>query len=164
MELEKYSREIFKALNSDETLLRLLHYKPISKLDNPLDPTKPNILEKQADEKWTIIDDCIVNAPKISDLEATSKSRLFYYAGYGRGSNNNYLFSNQEFCFEVFTHYDFQMMDRRNEKICDRLNEILFGKNLAGLGKFLFRERHPVKAPKDYLGYKLVYEFTSENY
>lgn len=164
MELKKYSSEIFKVLNSDETLLRLLHYKPTSKTDNPLDPSKPNILDKPINERWAIIDDCIVNAPKFNDLETSSKSRLFYYAGYGRTTNNNYLYTNQIYCFEVFTHYDFQMMDRRNEKICDRLNEILFNNNITGMGKFLFKDRHPINAPKDYLGYRLNYEFASQNY
>lgn len=164
MDLSDYSTAIFKVINSDEELLRLLHYKPENKLDNPLDISKPNILDLPIEEKWEIIDDCIVNAPKFTEIQDEAKSFLMYYCGYGRRNSKNYLFSDQEFHFDVITPDTFQTMDRRNEKICDRINKIIFGKNIVGMGKMLPKDRMPINTPKGYNGYRLVYEFVSENY
>jgi hypothetical protein len=162
--LEKYSKDIYKVLISDEILLRYLHYIPTSRIDDPLDTSKENILDKDIDTLWGIIDDVIVPAPKLSDIVETQKSRLLVYAGYGRGSNSNYLFSNQEYEIDIFVHADTQTLDFRMEKIHDRVNELLFNKHIAGLGKLLFKGRQPIGGIKDYIGYKLIYHFSSENY
>jgi hypothetical protein len=162
--LEKYSKDIYKVLIQDEVLLRYLHYIPTSRVDNPLDPSKDNILDKDVDSLWGIIDDVIVPAPKISDLVDTQKSRLLVYAGYGRGTNSNYLFSNQEYEIDIFVHADTQTMDFRMEKIHDRVNELLFNQHITGMGKLLFKGRQPINAIKDYFGYKMIFTFSSENY
>ncbi len=163
MELEKYSKEIFNVLNTDETLLRLLHYLPKSKTDNPLDVNKPDITKMDMVAKWEIIDNNIMEAPKTSDLVKNQVCRLFYYPGHGDAANSNYLFTHQEFHFDVFVHAEIQKNDRRNHKICDRVNEIIFGKYITGMGKMLSVRRHPINAPMDYLAYRLVYKFVSDN-
>ncbi len=163
MKLKDFSIEIEKLLK-DEELLRLLHNKPKHRLDDPLDINKPNILAKPIDELWGLIDFHLVPAPKYDDLEQNQICRIFYYAGDGRSTNTNYLFSNQEYTFEVLVHYDFQIMDKRLEMICDRLNELIFDKRIGGIGKTLFKRRHPVNTPNNYLGFRLVYEFCNENF
>lgn len=162
--LEKYSSDIYKVLIDDEILLRYLHYIPTSRIDDPLDESKGNIMDKDIDTLWEIIDDVIVPAPKISDLVDTQKSRLLVYAGYGRGTNSNYLFSNQDYEIDIFVHADTQTMDFRMEKIHDRVIELLFNKNVTGVGKLLFKGRQPINAIKDYFGYKMIFTFSSENY
>lgn len=164
MELTKYTDDIYKVLISDETLLRLLHYKPTNRLDDPLSPSKPNILEKPIDELKKIIDDVIVSALKVSELDTEKKCRLLFYPGTGRSTNDNYLFSNQEYIFVAFVHLDYENIDRRNQMICDRVNQLISNKRITGMGKVLFKSRRPVNAPKDYIGYQLSYEFISENY
>lgn len=163
MKLKDFSVEVEKIL-IDETLLRLLHYKPIDKLDDPLSENKADILTKPDEEKWEIIDYHIISAPKYDDLENNPTCRLFYYASDGRPTNTNYLFSNQEYTFEILVHYDFQMMDKRLEMICDRINELVFDKRIGGIGKTLFKRRHPVNAGNNYIGFRMVYEFCNENY
>jgi hypothetical protein len=162
--LEKYSKDIYSIFINDEILLRYLYYNPTSRLDDPLDTSKDDILSKNADDFWAIVDDVIKTAPKTSDLVENVKSRLFVYAGYGRSNSSNYYFSDQEYEFDILVHADNQSKDFRTEKIHDRLNELLFNKRITGLGKLKFKSRQPINAPKDYLGYKLVYTFSSENY
>lgn len=165
MKLKEYSIEIEKILTNDETLLRLLHYKPTSRLDDPLDPSKPNILDKNSDEFWKFVDESIIPAVKIADLNKKQLCRIFYYAGNGRPTRNNYLFSNQEYHFDVLVHNDFQIMDKRLEMICDRINELVFNKRIKGIGKTLFKGRYPINyVPNDYMGFRLVYEFCKEEY
>jgi hypothetical protein len=162
-EFKKYTLDISNIFYNDEMILRLLTYKPKNRLDDPLDPSKDNILDKDEDAKWKIIDDCIMTAPKTSDLEKNAKCRLFIYPGVRRPTDTNFLFANQQINFDVLTHADFQNMDLRNEWICERVNELVFGERLAGVGKVLFKGGQPINAPKDYQGYRLVYEFASEN-
>ncbi|MED1863231.1 hypothetical protein P4V41_07165 [Fictibacillus nanhaiensis] len=161
---KKYTLDISNRFYNDEIILRLLHYKPKNRLDDPLDPSKNDILSKDEDEKWDIIDAHIMTAPKISDLEKKAMCRLFIYPGVRRPTDKNFLFANQQFNFDVLTHSDFQNMDLRNEWICERVNELVFGQRIAGLGQVLFKGGQPINAPKDYQGYRLVYEFASENY
>lgn len=164
MNIEEYSLRVEEILR-DEELLRLLYYKPKNKLDNPLDSAKPNILDKPVDELWEIIDYHLVPAIRLDDLQKESVCRIFYYAGYGRSAKKNYLFSNQEYIFDVIVHNDIQITDKRLEKICDRLNDLLFNKRIGGVGKTLFKVRQPINGvPSNYMGFKLVYEFVNESY
>lgn len=156
-------QEIYKFLTVDETLLRLLTYQPSSAADDPLDPSKPNILDMGAQEKWELIGDRIVTAPKFVDLDKEIKCRLLIYHGYGRKSSNH-LFTRQEFCFEVFTHFMFDNVDQRLSWLCDRLDELMERKLITGFGNMASKDRRPVSAPNDYSGYKLVYEFYNENF
>lgn len=162
MSLRKHSKDIEKILINDETLLRLLYYKPQNRLDDPLSLTKSNILDMA--NKWDIIDDRIVSAPKFEDLETGTepKCRLLFYPAYGRSTNNNYLFSNQEYKFEIYVHFDYQI-DKRLEWISDRINELMFNQRITGHGKVEFKDRRDVSAPKNYLGFRLIYEFLSGN-
>ncbi|MBD1379214.1 hypothetical protein [Metabacillus arenae] len=163
MDLKDFSIEVENILK-DEELLRLLHNKPQNRLDDPLDESKPNILEKDDEELWELIDFHLIPAIKIDDLEENQICRIFYYAGNGAPTNTNYLFSNQEYIFDVLVHNDFQIMDKRLEMICDRLNDLIFNKRVGGIGKTLFKRRHPINAPKNYMAFRLIYEFCNENF
>jgi hypothetical protein len=166
MEMKKYYDDIFKVLIQDEELLRLLYYKPVDRLDNPLNGLKPNIKTLPEDEYWAIIDDRIVSAPKFNDIEKPEddpKCRLFFYLGYGNQGNNPQFFK-QEIVFEVFVHFDYENMDRRTALICDRLHKIINFKAITGMGKTKPVQRKPIPAPNDYIGYSLIYEISTENY
>lgn len=163
MSLRQYSMDIEKLL-IDETLLRLLYYKPQNYLDDPLDASKENILDKPSDEKWEIIKDRIVSAPKFDDLDKIEKCRLLVYPHIGRSTRSNYLFANQEYSFDVFVHFDYQNVDKRLEWICDRVNDLLKNFSVTGFGKVLFKDRGKLSAPNNYIGYRLTFEFISENY
>lgn len=161
MTMKENIQDIYKTLTVDETLLRLLFYQPVNASDDPLDPTKENILDKT--DKWAIIMDRIVTAPKFDDLDDKIKCRLLLYHGHGRKSSNH-LFTRQEFCFEVFTHFNFDNVDQRLSWTCDRLDELMERKRITGFGNMMSKDRRPTSAPKNYIGYKLVYEFYNENF
>lgn len=164
MNLREYTYKIENVL-MDEELLRLLTYNPKNVLDDPLDPNKPNILDKPDKEKWSIFNDKIMSALNLDGFDKSPLSRLFYYAGRGKSSKSNYLFSRQQFHFDVFTHQSIENIDKRLEWICDRVNELVFNKEIAGFGKTLFVDRYPIASPVvNYVGYRLVYEFCHENY
>jgi len=163
MKLKDFSLQIEKVL-IDEELMRLLVYPAKHRLDDPLSVDKPNILEMGEDELWNLIDLHLVSAIKLDDLESNKICRVFYFAGDGRQTNSSYLFSNQEYNFDVLVPYEYQIKDKRLEMICDRLNELIFDKRIGGVGKTLFKRRHPINSPNGYLGFRLVYEFCKENY
>lgn len=163
MNLREYTYQVENAL-IDEELIRLLYYNPKNILDNPLDTNKPNILDKSEELKWENINKHIMTAPTFDGMDKFATSRLFYYPGTGRSSKDNYLFSRQEFNFDIFTHQSIENIDKRLEWICDRVNELVFNKTIAGFGKTLFVTRYPVKAPINNVGYRLVYEFCQENF
>lgn len=156
-------QEIYKFLTVDETLLRLLTYQPSSAADDPLDTSKPNILDMDIEAKEKLIQDRIVTAPKFVDLDKEIKCRLLIYHGHGRKSSNH-LFTRQEFCFDVFTHFMFDNVDQRLSWLCDRLDELMEKKLITGFGNMASKDRRPVSAPNDYSGYRLVYEFYNENF
>ena len=162
MNLTNYSIEVEKIL-MDEQLLRLLYYTPKNRLDNPLDISKANILEMPEDKLWDIIDHHMIPAIKIDDLEKNPICRVFYYAGIGRPTNSNYLYGFQEYVFDVFVHNNFQIIDKRIELICDRINQLISNKRINGIGKTLFKKKSPIGSPDGYMGFRLIYEFCSES-
>jgi hypothetical protein len=155
-------QDIYGVLISDETLLRLLYYLPEDANDSPLSPTKQNILSMPELEKWSIISDVIKTSAKTDDLTFTPKCRLFIYPG-RRGSTNNYLFADQRIIFDVLVHFDYEDVDLRLEWICDTVNELIFNQRITGMGKVLFEIGEKISAPEGYVGYRLIYSFSSEN-
>lgn len=152
----------------DEHLLRLLCYAPKSAIDDPLSPSKPDILTmKDQRAKWELIKYHLMNAVNFYDLDSNAISRLVFYPGNGKGAKQNYLFANQEYTFDIYTHYTNQNLDRRIELISDRINELICNKRIAGIGKTLFLARHPIVStslPNGYVGFRIIYEFCLENY
>ena len=162
MNLKDYSIEVERIL-LDEELLRYLYYTPKNRIDNPLDVSKTNIFDMPEDVLWDIIDNHLIPAIKIDDLDKNPICRVFYYAGIGKSSNTNYLYGSQEYIFDVFVHNDYQIRDKRLETICDRINYLISNKRIGGIGKTLFKRKAPIGAPDGYMGFRLIYEFYNES-
>jgi hypothetical protein len=152
--------DIYKVFTTNENLLRLLYYQPIDANDNPLDPAKPNILDLA--NKWDIIQDRIKTTEKVDDLDDEEKCRLLFYAG-RRSGTNNYILSNQEFAVDILCHFSFEETDLRMSWICDTVNSLVFDEKITGIKKISFKNGNPIKAPNDYVGYRLIYEIVSGN-
>jgi hypothetical protein len=162
MNMRDNLRDFYKVLTNDETLLRLLHYKPSSPLDDPTSPTKPDILGLPTLDKWNIINSLIYATPKTDDLNTQAVCRLFFYPG-RRSSTSNYLFSTQEVIFDVLVHFDFENVDQRMSWIADRVNDLVCDQRITGFGKVEFKSGSGINAPTGYVGYRLVYAIGSDN-
>ncbi|MGG2091243.1 hypothetical protein AB1283_00570 [Bacillus sp. S13(2024)] len=172
MDLKRYYDEIFDVLRKDEVLLRYLYYKPVDRLDNPLDDSHTQIVpdfetatDDELNKYWEIVDDVIVSAPKYNDMEKSDskpKCRLFFFLGHAK-TGENHAFANQHLHVCVYTHFDFENVDRRNALICDRVFQLLANKRVNGILKIHPVERDFTNAPINYLGYELVFKFVSGN-
>lgn len=151
---------IYKVFTNDETLLRLLYYKPVDANDNPLDPLKQDILTMDAITKANIINDLIKTTPTVTDLSNTEKCRILFYPG-RRTSTNNYLIAKQEIVFDILVHFDFDNVDLRLSWITDRLNELVCNQKITGLGKVYFVAGGSIGAPPNYVGYRVTFSFGS---
>lgn len=161
MKMRQNKQMIFSKFSSDEELLRLLYYKPTNYNDSPLDPLKPNVLDLPEEEKWEIIDDLIKKTDKTDDLDEEPKCRILLYSG-SRGNTDNYLLASQDIVFDILVHINiYDVIDDRLDWICDKINELVSGKAITGIGKSLFKNGGNIPAPKDYVGYRLVYNFGS---
>lgn len=158
MSMRKHMVDIYKVFSTDETLLRLLYYKPENAADDPLDSSKPNILDMT--DKWDIIQDRIKTTSKVDDLDDEAKCRLLFYSA-GRNGTNNYLVADQEIKIDLLVHYYFEDVDLRMSWICDRVNELMFDQRITGYGKVDFKNGKPISAPNGYVGYQLLYQFGS---
>jgi len=161
MNMRSHFHAFYKVLTEDETLLRLLYYKPEHALDDPLSPDKANVLAMTGKQK--IIDDLIKTTSKTDDLTTKKKARLLVYLG-KRRSTKNYLFANQLVVFDVLVAMDWEDKDQRSSWICDRINELVFDKLITGLGEVLFIDGDQIGAPEGFVGYRLIYKISSENY
>ncbi len=164
MKMRDNMMDIRKVFVSDENLLRLLYYKPINYLDDPLDPLKPNILDMNESEKWEIIDDVIVPTFKISDLDTSEKCRILFYP-VARRNTGNYLLSSQSLAIDILTHVSFDGVDMRLSWICDTVNNLLFKNKITGVKDMGFSGGDLIRPnpPKNYVGYQLIYFFGSIN-
>jgi len=162
MNMEKCIKDVFKVFCEDETLLRLLYYKPTSGIDDPLSTDKPNVLELDEEDLWIFINDSIKTTPKVDGLDTVSKCRILVYPG-NRRSNGNYLIANQNIIIDVLVHFDFDEKDLRLCKICDRVNDLLFYERITGLGKITYDDGRPISAPINYIGYRLTYNVGDAN-
>lgn len=154
-------QEILKVLRFDETLLRLLYYKPKdikSGTKDPLDPSLPNILD--IDEDWTIRDKVIIPMYKLDDLEGEAICRIHVYAGRRKPKANNYKLAIQDVIIDVLTHESFEK-DYRSLRISDRLNELLINNRITGITKMSYGEGAKISVPDKYTGYRHFYSFES---
>lgn len=164
MNLKDMQSTLFSTLSTDETLLRLLIYKPQSQSDSPLDPSKANIMDMAEEQRYDYINDRIYFTPSIDGLDVdTPKCRIVFYPGRRKSDNGNYMVSSQEIIFDVFAHKEYNNMDMRCSWICDRISELLFGSHLVGMGEIKVYNGKPINAPMDYTGYQLVFDIGSGN-
>lgn len=161
MGLHKNILDFYKLLSVDETILRLLYYAPKNGNDNPLDPSKPNIVD--SDIHWEIVDDRIIHAPKTDDLNADKPiCRLCVYPG-NRQRTRNVAVHSQVIICDIFTNLsDYESVDLRSASIVDRLDELIEGQRVTGIGKVeSSRAGNLYNSPKGYFGYRVEYEFGS---
>lgn len=160
-----------QALSSDETLLRLLHYKPESFYDDPLSQDKPNIID--SDEQWDIIDDHIKNTPLVEDLTEKQIGRVIFYMGELYPGENNTESIDTRVVIDVFCHHSFQTTDFRLQKLIDYIipkftNYRLFrtDKETAqkiGVGELTLLGSEPIDVIPYYVGHRLTYTISMEN-
>jgi len=167
MNLKSNLEELYISLQSNQKLLRLLHYVPKNALDDPLDKNKKDV--NDLPNKFEIISKVLVPSDKTYDLELQSKiCRLCVYTGtrklqdfYNSVSHklqDNVYTGDQVYIFDVYVHLDIDNIDFRMMWICDTLNEILFNEQIADVGKFRFSFGSPImNTPKGFVGYKLAY-------
>lgn len=158
--LRENLQAFYKALTSDETILRLLYYKPANATDNPLDSSKTNFSDMSVEEKWSIIFDRVMTTPTYNGLDTSPICRICFYAG-RRSNTNNYKVADQKIIFDIFTHFEYDSVDLRNSWICDRINELIFDKGITGIGKVTFVDGDGIASPEGYTGYRLVYSIGS---
>jgi hypothetical protein len=162
MKMRKAQVDIFKLLSNNETLLRLLIYLPSSAADDPLDPSKLNILDMEEQEKWKLINDRILFTPTHVGLDQDPKCRICFFHS-RRDTNRSNVIANQSFNLDVFTHYKFNNVDQRLAWICDTLDEMFANQNITGIGKCIPLPSRELSAPTEYVGFRLVYEFGDFN-
>src|SRR5699024_6369677 len=156
-------RIIFNAytkLINDEELLRLLYYPPadLSKdIVDPLSPTLENVLDKDIDEYWEIVNKHVLRTSKSDNLETDRLCRIYVYAGKKRGITKNFKVGKREIVFDILVHNDFET-DMRVSRISDRLSDIFFNSRLdGGLGVVDYRDGYDFSAPKGYEAYRHIY-------
>lgn len=156
----KNIKDIVQVLRNDETLLRLLHYRPedhYKKIPDPLDGLLEDILVIDTD--WTIRDKVLKTAAKAEELEDKPLCRVYLYAG-RRDKDTNYLLANQQIIIDILCHIDFEK-DLRSMRISDRINELLVHERITGIGKVEYIQGSPIPVPNNYVGYRHIYTFGS---
>lgn len=156
-------KSIYEVLTTDEVLLRLLYYNSKNDKDNPLEESKGNILDKDDVDRWNIIEDVIKKDSSVNDLEnSQEKCRICFYSG-ARKKRQNYLISSQDIIFDIYTHININDVDFRLSWICDRLNKLIFSKDIMKLGKIYFKSGSKISSPTGYEGYRIIFSFEDKN-
>jgi hypothetical protein len=163
MGMRKNLEDIYKLFLYDETLLRLLHYKPEDMpngIPNPLDDSLVNINDLPLDEQWGIREECIKLVPKSDDLVDKEICRIYLYAGRRRPTSHNYKTANQEIVIDILCHEDYET-DQRSAWIGDRVNELLIDNRVTGFKKIEYNDGSPISSPKNYVAFQHVYSIGS---
>lgn len=158
MDMRKNLVDVYNTLNKDETLLRLLHYKPTNFLDDPLDKKKQDILKLPSEEKWNVIRNVLIPGMKVDDLETSQKCRVMLFMGDRDGMHND-EYSSQSVTIDILIGTTIDNIDFRLAWVCDRINKLLHKNNITGLSKLRFKNGRPFNAPHGYVGYRLLYKF-----
>ncbi|MEM4995015.1 hypothetical protein WKH56_20835 [Priestia sp. SB1] len=157
MRTTEYLVKFFNTLAQDETLKRLLIYKPEHSLDDPLDKTKADI-----GMDWDKIDRVILKSPKTDGMDKKPICRVCMYLGF-RTKSPNFRVDTQDIVFDIYSHIEgFDEVDFRLSQIIDRLSELLQDKKVAGVNKSTLRTSiYIANPPSGYVGYRMVYKFGS---
>lgn len=152
--------EFFTILRNDKVLMRLLWYFPEEITDvDPLDKTLPEITDLA--EYWDIVNQRIMLAEKVDDLEENPVCRLYISSGRRRGVFNNYLLATQEINITIYVHEDYES-DMRSEWISDRINELIALEHVQGsIGRIDYVAGNARVAPIKYTRYDHIYEFVT---
>lgn len=159
----------YNQLIQDECLIRYLHYIPKNQLDNPLDPTKQNILDLPLQDKFKVINNTIRFMDKkfLLDLDSQfgrinvylgeRKPYTSYSAGARRLVNNPYV-SRQELVVDVLIPLNTNRMDMRLLKVIERVGFLLNYKNYKQFLDLRWDFGYTItNTPEGYVGYKMIY-------
>lgn len=158
---KNYILDTFNVLTASENLKRLLWYPPqdlISNTPDPLSPEIPNIGDYEA-LNWSVIEDRILLNSKSDDLADEPKCRIYLYLG-GRNTTNNPYYFHQEVIIDVLWHELFDA-DLRFDAIGKCLNDLLVGKRITGIGKMEYLDGTNINTPKNYSGYRHIFQVGS---
>ena len=164
--MSKYQHfnNFFDVIANDDKLLRLLVHKSKNLLDDPLSPTKPGIVGSPT--YFDVIKQNIIRAPKFTDLPDKAICRICMYLGHNIKQRNRMASEKvfiQEVVIDVYVHIDeYEVVDIRSLKICDRLNDLLYDQRVSGVSKVDSPETYSIpNAPTGYIGYKMIFSFGS---
>jgi hypothetical protein len=155
---KNHIKDTYKVLINSEELKRLLWYPPEDILTNtppPLSPTLPNISDDE-DLNWKIIDDRILLNSKSDDLVENKKCRIYLYSGSKNPSENSAV-AVQDIIIDVLWHELFDK-DLRSNSIEEVLSNLLNHKRITGIGKMKYADGDPISAPKNYQGYRHIFQ------
>lgn len=161
MGMQQNFLDILSVIRNDETMLRLLYYKPedaVKKVPDPLSPTLPDILKMESKKKNDIRNDCIFKIPKSDDLINKKICRVYVYPGRRTSTNGNFLYANQQVVFDILVHESFEDGDLRSTRIVERLNELFALTYVTGIGKMQYLDGDSINAPKNYIGFRHVFK------
>jgi hypothetical protein len=148
-------------LINSENLKRLLWYPPEDILTNtpePLSPSLSNITDNE-ELNWQIIDDRILLNSKSDDLADEPKCRLYLYLGDVHATNHTHYIK-QDIVVDVLWHEIFDA-DLRFDSISQTLKSFLVGKYITGIGKMEYYDGMPIGSPKNYSGYRHIFQVGS---
>jgi hypothetical protein len=147
--------DIFKHVGTDRELLRLLYYP-----SDPLDPSKQDV--GNLPDFNSIRKERIIRSPKTNDLTTKEICRICMYMG-NRDNTQNKKVALQDVVFDVYAHIDqYDKNDARALWICDRINELLHGEWITGVGKMeSYRSLIIPNPPSGYIGYRMIFTFGS---
>lgn len=166
MSMHSQLEAIDTLLCNDETLLRLLYYKSKHFSDDILSETssRPNILKMDRLKQIEIINHRIKYTPVTKDLVDNPICRIIFYPSPRKPQRGNYMVADQQIDFDIFVHRDYNDMDMRLSKICDRINDLFSNQRVTGLGKSEFVNGRPfTMANEGYIGYAMTYKFGDVN-
>lgn len=148
-------------LRANESLLRLLYYLPLDSADDPLDPSKANILDLP--NASDLVKDLILTTPRSDDLvNSDPRCRLLVYMGQRQLSPLS--MSYQQVHIDIFCPYSCDAMDQRLAWICDTVNGNVHDRRITGIRKLTLETGEPiVEAPVGFAGYRLIYTIGSGN-
>ncbi|MEL3959399.1 hypothetical protein NST17_19800 [Caldifermentibacillus hisashii] len=156
-----YIGDVFSVLISSERLKRLLWYRPenmLTETPDPLSSILPNISDDE-ELNWRVIEDRILRNSKTDDLVDNEKCRIYLYLG-SRDRTDNMSIASQKIIIDLFWHDIFDE-DNRSELVEKELRRLLVGKRITGIGKMKYYDGGLINAPKNYQGYRHVYEVGS---
>lgn len=166
MRLKENLEDIFKEFcnvesSDSQKFWRLIYYIPQDPLDDPLSPSKSDILTM--DNFWDEIQPKLfIFTPRSDDLTPDLPMRVCMYPGL-RVPQGNKSASNQEIYFEVFVHADVNDKDLRLAWILDTIHKIMFNERMTGLFKIFDKSGVPIPSPTGFIGYRLPFVIGSAN-
>lgn len=158
MLLKSDVEKVYNIFRQDETLLRLLYYRPADRFDynhDPLSEALPNITAMGMDEIYEIVDEHIIFSPLPPDFEVFNTEKLNRILFYPYSFGTSRYVNDATMQFRVFSHNDFMLNDTRPLRIIMRLNTLLNNKHVTGVGTFRFGNGRLTAAPDGYVGYEI---------